>query len=74
MAKAKTKFITVEGRGRFPLDMLRYDSCWPYTSVDSARMDPDIREKRKIVLLTDAEHAPTHRRWDSFTWRVIEED
>lgn len=73
MAKVKTKFITVEGRGRFPLDMLRYDSCWPYTTVDSGRMDPDVREKRKVVLLTNSPNAPTPKRWDSYTWKVVEE-
>jgi hypothetical protein len=73
MAKVKTTFITVEGRGRFPLDMLRYDHCWPYTTVDSARMAPDVREKRKVVLLTNSPNAPTPRRWFSFNWTVVED-
>ena len=25
-------------RGKFPLDMLRYDNCWPYTPADVVGM------------------------------------
>ncbi|KKK78562.1 hypothetical protein LCGC14_2842300, partial [marine sediment metagenome] len=31
----KMRAYTVRGRLPFPLDMLRYDSCWPDSAVDT---------------------------------------
>jgi len=63
----------VTGRGRFPYDMLRYDSCWPADGESAASMavdfgDPDYREYRSIKLRSYRE--PTIARWDSFIWSV----
>src|SRR5882757_4313205 len=46
--------FVVEGSGRFPYDMLRYDQCWPMTSIDSAAMDyePGETGRRRITLET----------------------
>lgn len=78
----KTKTFVVEGsRAGFPVDMLRYDSCWPATSAD-ARMiekllDPEAREalpKRvQVQLQTDDRNfnVPTDARWASFLWKVV---
>jgi hypothetical protein len=67
--------FTVLGSGTFPFDMLRYDGCWPYESEDAAKIEASHREPgqsglRAIVLQTNNPHAPTYRRWESFTWRA----
>lgn len=65
----------VSGSGAFPLDMLRYDACWPATGEDAASMgitmrdDPEAyRKVRSIRILSHSE--PTLARWASFTWSV----
>lgn len=74
---AKKLFIfTVEGPGVFPLDMLRYDACFPYDSYSVGEMVISGRpgaqqEKHKVTLISRQE--PTHGRWESFGWKVIEE-
>lgn len=81
MAKDRHVF-TVEGRGEFPTDMLRYDACWPYGSADAAAILQSIvvaergvgSETRRINLSTDWRPAPTVGRWDSFGWRVVPTD
>jgi hypothetical protein len=75
MAKAKTKTFIVEGRGSFPADMLRYDSCWPASSQDaSATAEGIMGGRRRVMLTTDNPYAPTIGRWNSFLWAVVEED
>ncbi|CAB4130440.1 hypothetical protein UFOVP119_64 [uncultured Caudovirales phage] len=72
-----TKF-TVTGRGRFPVDMLRYDECFPRTGEDAQAMNYDseslagVREVRSVTLCTYARHGsrPTAARWASFGWSV----
>lgn len=60
----------VRGRGHFPLDMLRYDECWPATGEDAAKMDE--KDLRTIQLATITR--PTKARWSSFPWTANEED
>lgn len=62
------KYI-VSGRGPFPLDMLRYDSCWPTSSDDVALMDG--HGNRSISMTGISE--PTEERWVSFQWVVLEQ-
>ena len=64
----------VTGNGDFPIDMLRYDCCWP--SENAARMCLDTysstREDR-MKLRTIKMHSykePTIDRWSSFGWSV----
>jgi hypothetical protein len=80
MAKVTRKIFTVEGSGAFPIDMLRYDACWPYTErfdthgVDLHAMTSsreEYRKVRRVVLATDCPRAPTEGRWASFNWRVV---
>jgi hypothetical protein len=70
--------FTVEGRGQFPVDMLRYDCCWPASEAhDSPAIaltlnDGDAYFKpRRVVLSTHYDNAPTIGRWKSFTWVVV---
>jgi hypothetical protein len=72
--------FTVEGKGYFPLDMLRYDSCYPAKSEDVTRIldhgSPNyLQEKARIVLahLSTVKYwEPTVARWKSFGWDVVE--
>lgn len=67
--------FSVEGRGSFPVDMLRYDQCWPTSEVDASHVmatferRTGVREAR-IVFLTGLT-TPTDGRWESFGWRVV---
>jgi hypothetical protein len=71
----KIKTFTVTGRGTFPVDMLRYDSCWP-TDTESAAcilVSPDDYEEwSRVRTVNLATYAPaiTRHRWSSFSWVV----
>lgn len=69
-----TKF-KVKGRGQFPFDMLRYDGCYPHSSVDAAALS-ESRERRtvKLVMQSRNDFGPTVERWASFCWEVVVED
>ena len=74
------KFIAT-GIGAFPLDMLRYDHCWPSTSDSVSKMTDEghrgiemsmatslgIRDARNAVM--DG-NAVTVGRWNSFGWEI----
>lgn len=80
MAKIpKLVVFTVKGTGPFPIDMLRYDGCWPYSSDDCSAVSnslammyeefsPEGRVARKITLTGYTE--PTKERWKTFMWPV----
>lgn len=65
-----TKFVVI-GRGVFPFDMLRYDSCYPMCPEDAGRLAE--LDKRAVALVTVSHVAPTIGRWNSFGWQVIAE-
>lgn len=70
----RARFV-VEGKGSFPFDMLRYDSCFPDTAHDSAAMEHHRHEKRQIVLCSVGNVGsdfPTVERWRSFSWDVVD--
>ena len=58
--------FTVEGRSHFPVDMLRYDSCWPASTDDALNM---LETNQRKVRLVSGEK-PTPARWESFGWFV----
>jgi hypothetical protein len=65
----------VTGHGDFPSDMLRFDSCWPVTGADAAKVvlscdQGGWRDTRSIKLRSYRE--PTIDRWSSFLWSVGE--
>lgn len=66
-------FLVVEGSGEFPWDMLRYDSAFPLTEIDSYRMRDTDDALRRIVLRRRSvnESGGTADRWRSFGWRVV---
>jgi hypothetical protein len=74
----KLKHFTVQGRGYFPLDMLRHDCCWPTTSSDAAAMayDPRFESDRRAVRTVNLSYnigTVTDERWRSFGWIVTKE-
>lgn len=79
MATKITKF-TVAGQFAFPVDMLRYDACYPATTEDAVEIGnsilPITRRSNadrvfKVTLVTTAINRPTVGRWESFGWKVI---
>lgn len=76
----KTHFLKtfiVKGNLPFPLDMLRYDSCWPKDSRDALDIqrsfDPmqgEIRVELECAC-ANPHGAPTIGRWESFGWKVV---
>lgn len=78
MAKTKATHakvvFEVQGSGEFPLDMLRYDNCVPYTGSDSTSIKDDERAQRVVKLcrffIVGGRKEPEMRRWESFGWRI----
>jgi hypothetical protein len=60
--------FTVEGGSAFPMDMLRYDACYP-TDGDSVSAMQEILGVRKVTLRSHIQ-PPTDGRWRSFGWYV----
>ena len=84
--KETTTQFTVLGRGVFPMDMLRYDGCYPKLETDTACMVNDgLREVTLQRGLKELDHenyrpgdygnptvwSPTVGRWNSFGWAVL---
>ncbi len=63
----------VRGSGSLPLDMLRYDECWPRNSgaVDAIQVDGEDKFTIRNVELRGVRE-PTKDRWGSFGWTVLE--
>ena len=72
--------FSVIGKGEFPFDMLRYDSCCPADGDSVSNLNPDTGTvisgrgaARKVTLRTvkgDKRWRPTYKRWASFGWVV----
>ena len=63
----------VEGRGSFPIDMLRYDSCFPAHESDSGEIEASLRPREGNVsraIFLRGPREPTVARWASFGWKV----
>lgn len=87
IALDKTYQYVVEGRGEFPLDMLRRDNAVPVSAADRALVEATIENNAKLLeegeggrllrryrvtLQTDERSAPLTKRWESFGFRVVE--
>lgn len=71
-----THRVTVEGSFQFPVDMLRYDYCFPDSEADSAAIanEEHSREPRRVrvVQVTDSKRPMfTPARWESFGWKIL---
>ena len=58
----------VRGKGTFPLDMLRYDKCYPLKSLPTRRTDTVV----DVLLRVDMDRSLTPERWSSFGWEIVE--
>ena len=64
----------VRGSGYFPMDMLRYDGCYPATTDDVLRMSDNEKGWRTVRLfmpVSSKDIVPTVGRWRSFGWQVV---
>ena len=76
--KFNVQNFIVKGRGEFPLDMLRYDSCCPGEQEDISQLimafQPDSQERivglRRFYPVGGIK-LPTEGRWRSFGWEVV---
>ena len=83
----KTCVFTVKGAFPFPLDMLRYDACYPHSQAAvatiSETLDPHLRHQARsergftkdtfsVKLVSQLIVNPTKDRWESFGWKVTE--
>lgn len=72
----ETREFIVRGSGAFPVDMLRYDTCYPATETDSSRIIDSHRARstgeREIRLRGPVSiNHPTPGRWSSFGWTLV---
>jgi hypothetical protein len=86
MAAYRLKF-TVKGKGFFPLDMLRYDKCYPMNPRDIDLITergqmPErmivigtviVGSKAHVTRLVKEGLTPTVGRWLSMGWPVVSE-
>lgn len=71
---SKLRTFTVEGHTRFPLDMLRYDQCWPKTQVDATNLAYMAQHGAYgfcTITMETWKGTTTDERWASFGWKVI---
>jgi len=65
--------FTVTGRGIFPFDMLRYDTCYPRHPEDAQRLvHQDQRTVQLVMTTRTKDRRPTEGRWASFGWTVTD--
>jgi hypothetical protein len=66
------RYTFVAGVGPFPIDMLRYDNCWPATESDSGKvMRSVLGERVGEVQIAHADEL-TAQRWKSFSWAIVD--
>ena len=67
--------VTGNIHSEFPIDMLRYDACWPATEIDAGIIQETFHnraeraDKPQVRLRSNQE--PTPARWESFTWKIF---
>jgi hypothetical protein len=85
---AKFYRFTVEGSGSFPVDMLRYDGCYPASNanvkggfndnilnISTCHHDKEYYGHRQVILIKPVDSKndmPNIGRWHSFGWPVTE--
>lgn len=63
--------FSVQGSGAFPMDMLRYDLCWPATETDANMLGTVGAFGTNRTISLKGLKPPTSNRWASFSWRVV---
>ncbi len=72
------KKFTVKGNNTpFPIDMLRFDECWPASVEDSTKISNSFgfrhgrRVRWELTLLSMRDNVPSADRWLSFAVEVV---
>lgn len=60
----------VVGCGQFPIDMLRYDGCWPSTQQDASAIERSFRKGEAAIIELEGIYPETSDRWASFGWNI----
>ena len=66
--------FSVQGRGAFPVDMLRYDECYPASEREAGKLEHHERGHRTVTLRAKHEtpyYSLTEERWASYGWTVL---
>ncbi len=64
----------------FPIDMLRFDECWPETVQDSTKISNSFgfrhgrRVRWELTLISKRNTVPTVERWQSFAIEIIADE
>lgn len=61
----------VKGSGKFPLDMLRRDGCYPDRLADVDAMNAEGERSVKLTTLQYPNWKPTVAGWEKFGWKVV---
>lgn len=68
------KYAIIQGKGEFPMDMLRYDSCCPNSERDSMLIADTFGRLRNgrwsICVRSASENKWTVGRWESFGVKI----
>jgi len=78
MAKKVRHRLEVSGTGRFPVDMLRYDACYPASSKDVEKLcatlygDRPPRGPWTIEVASQVTAPWALERWTSFGCKMVE--
>jgi len=72
------KYAIIQGKGSFPFDMLRYDSCYPNSERDSVLLEQSVRnafvdgklDRWSICVKSASENKWTIGRWESFGVKI----
>jgi hypothetical protein len=61
----------VFGEGPFPIDMLRYDLCWPASELNATTLAATFTNRVSVHgIKLKGLKPPTPARWASFGWKV----
>lgn len=74
MAADRQWRYTANGKGNFPIDMLRYDVAQPFGEEDSNTIAYSMHAgpwTEHEVELVSLRKPPTEGRWSSFGWNVV---
>jgi hypothetical protein len=69
----ESKVFIVQGVLPFPIDMLRYDACYPASEADSSIINRSLTHdtRGKITVEVRTRSPLTVGRWKSFGWQVV---
>lgn len=80
MKRTYRHLLIVKGFGSFPIDMLRYDGCIPYSEADAGKIQRTFfagssNEEIQVYKITESKVSPwTLARWESFGWKKVREE